>query len=104
MVTMFVLIRVTILQSGPKPLKRGRPEQCASGPVMCPMVRDRRLVTCSRAVNILLTKTTIALPCHYYRDRKTLPSEELLSQYNPVKGLYGSWPTPALYQGRSTRV
>jgi hypothetical protein len=27
-----------------------------------------------------------------------------VSQYNPVKGLYGSWLTPALYQGQSTRV
>jgi hypothetical protein len=31
-------------------------------------------------------------------------SNAVLSQYNPVKGLYGSWLTPALYQRRSTRV
>jgi len=37
-------------------------------------------------------------------DNKDSEGRYIMSQYNPVKGLYGSWLTPALYQGRSTRV
>jgi hypothetical protein len=55
------LIRVTILQSRPKPSNRGWPEQYTSSQVTCLAVCDCRLVTCSRAVNILPTTTKINL-------------------------------------------